>query len=291
MIALLLAVFIGLVSSLVYIFIDQKPQAPLIISNVTTPPGGNDTIIGTTNATNATDANVTANITLGNLSNVTKVPNATMPHKTKLVIIIDDVVNAHQVKKISSIPLKLTPSFLPPKKDTPDSPKLARNTEFYMVHLPTEALNFSAEPITLLTSDSYDDILKKLSKFKKDFPRAIYYNNHTGSKFTADLEAMKKLFRAMDALGLVFVDSRTTGETKAPDVAARLGKRLLQRDVFLDNDINVKDIKKQLRIAIDRSKERGFAIAIGHPHKETFEAISGSLKALSEVEVVYLKDL
>jgi polysaccharide deacetylase 2 family uncharacterized protein YibQ len=95
----------------------------------------------------------------------------------------------------------------------------------------------------------------------------------------------------MDALGLVFVDSRTTAETKAPDVAARLGKRLLQRDIFLDNDINVKDIKKQLRLAIDRSKERGFAIAIGHPHKETFEAISGSLKALSEVEVVYLKDL
>ncbi|MDR3346275.1 MAG: divergent polysaccharide deacetylase family protein, partial [Campylobacteraceae bacterium] len=230
MIALLLAVFIGLVSSLVYIFIDQKPQAPIVISNVTTPHSGNDTIIGTTNATNATDTNVTANITLGNLSNVIKVPNATMPHKTKLVIIIDDVVNAHQVKKISSIPLKLTPSFLPPKKDTPYSPKLARNTEFYMVHLPTEALNFSAEPITLLTSDSYDDILKKLSKFKKDFPRAIYYNNHTGSKFTADLEAMKKLFRAMDALGLVFVDSRTTAETKAPDVAARLGKRLLQRD-------------------------------------------------------------
>jgi polysaccharide deacetylase 2 family uncharacterized protein YibQ len=102
---------------------------------------------------------------------------------------------------------------------------------------------------------------------------------------------MKRLFKAMDKLGLIFVDSRTTAQTKAPKIAESLGKKLLQRDVFLDNDIDAASIKKQLRLAIDKSKENGFAIAIGHPHKETLETIGNSIGELSEVEVVYLKDL
>ncbi|MDR2099437.1 MAG: divergent polysaccharide deacetylase family protein, partial [Campylobacteraceae bacterium] len=101
--------------------------------------------------------------------------------KPKLVIIIDDVAFPKQAEKILSIPLHVTPSFLPPKIEAPFSEELAQKCEFYMVHLPLEAANFKrAEKITLLTSDSYEVILEKLKKIKEQFPRAIYYNNHTG---------------------------------------------------------------------------------------------------------------
>jgi polysaccharide deacetylase 2 family uncharacterized protein YibQ len=242
--------------------------------------------ITTGNVTVATD-NVTAD-------NQTVQSNQTIQtiSKPKLVVIIDDVTFEKQLDDILSIPLKLTPSFLPPTTKTDFSAKIAKKTEFHMVHLPLEAVNFKTpEESTLLTSDSYDVILQKLKTLKMQFPNAIYYNNHTGSKFTADFDAMERLFRAMDEIGLIFVDSRTTADTKAPQIAKRDGKRLLQRDVFLDNVIEKRAIKKQILLAVTKAKEQGFAIAIGHPHKETFAALREFAQDCDEVEVVYIKDL
>jgi polysaccharide deacetylase 2 family uncharacterized protein YibQ len=244
--------------------------------------------------TNNTTVNITTtNIIESNISNQTIQENQTViSSKPKLAIIIDDVSFANQLNNILSIPLKLTPSFLPPVEKTNFSPKLANNVEFYMVHLPLEAMNFKKpEKGTLLVSDSYETILQKLKNLKAQFPHAIYYNNHTGSKFTADIEAMKRLFKAMDEVGLIFVDSRTTADTKAPQIAKKEGKRLLQRDVFLDNTIEKDMIKEQISLAIFKAKEKGYAIAIGHPHKETMEALRECIREFDEVEVVYLRDL
>jgi polysaccharide deacetylase 2 family uncharacterized protein YibQ len=224
-----------------------------------------------------------------------KTPPVTVPPaspKPKLVIIIDDVTFPSQIKKILSIPLHITPSFLPPKPETPFSEELAKKCKFYMVHLPLEAEQFEhPEAVTIWVNDSYDEIVKKLLQFKQKFPRAVYYNNHTGSKFTADLAAMRRLIDAMDELDLIFVDSRTTAKTKAPEIFAQQGRKLLQRDVFLDNEIEEGAIKAQLQLAIDKAKSRGYAVAIGHPHDKTLDTIAKSLEALRDVEVVYLKDL
>jgi polysaccharide deacetylase 2 family uncharacterized protein YibQ len=243
--------------------------------------------------------NQTTHPTLPPVSTIITDANKTPPSiaplintKPKLAIIIDDVTFPKQVKKILSIPLHITPSFLPPKPETLFSEELAKKCEFYMVHLPLEAMKFERpEAVTILVNDSYDEILEKLSRFKQQFPRAVYYNNHTGSKFTADLAAMRRLIDAMDELDLIFVDSRTIARTKAPEIFAEQGRKLLQRDVFLDNEIEESAIKAQLLIAINKAKERGFAIAIGHPHDKTLDVIMNSLEDLREVEVVYLKDL
>ncbi|MDR2080812.1 MAG: divergent polysaccharide deacetylase family protein [Campylobacteraceae bacterium] len=212
--------------------------------------------------------------------------------KPKLVIIIDDVAFPKQIEKILSIPLDITPSFLPPKPETPFSEELAKKCKFYMVHLPLEPVKLERlETVTVLVNDNYDEIFEKLSRFKRQFPRAVYYNNHTGSKFTADLAAMRRLIDAMDELDLIFVDSRTTALTKAPEIFAEQGRKLLQRDVFLDNEIEENAIKAQLLIAVKKAKEKGFAIAIGHPHDKTLDTIADSLDILKDVEVVYIKDL
>ncbi|MDR2790686.1 MAG: divergent polysaccharide deacetylase family protein [Campylobacteraceae bacterium] len=242
---------------------------------------------------------VMPNITVAH--NVTAPPQVVVPPqiiqppataKPKLTIIIDDVAFPKQIEKILSIPIALSPSFLPPKEGTAYPEEMISGREFYMVHLPLEAVNFKrAEKITLLTSDSYETILEKLKKIKEQFPHALYYNNHTGSKFTANLAAMRRLIDAMDELDLIFVDSRTTADTKAPQIFAEQGRKLLQRDVFLDNTIEEGAIKVQLSIAVEKAKEKGFAIAIGHPHDKTLDTIAKSLDILEGVEVVYLKDL
>ncbi|MDR2341444.1 MAG: divergent polysaccharide deacetylase family protein [Campylobacteraceae bacterium] len=238
---------------------------------------------------------VEQNATVSNATNETFQINQTIPpvtQKPKLAIVIDDVTFERQLNGILSIPLKITPSFLPPTAKSNFSDKLAKRTDFHMVHLPLEAVNFkSPEDGTLLVSDSYDVILQKLKKLKVQFPRAVYYNNHTGSKFTADFEAMQRLLKAMDEVGLIFVDSRTSVDTKASKVAAKYGKKLLQRDVFLDNVVEKNAIKEQILLSVAKAKRAGYAIAIGHPHKETIEALKEFAEDCDEVEVVYIKDL
>lgn len=213
--------------------------------------------------------------------------------KPKLAIVIDDVSFQFHLKRIKKTGLKITPSFLPPNKAHPDSAKIAQKSKFYMVHLPLEAISHnSPEYITLKTTDSYEYMEANIKKFKKLFPRAIYYNNHTGSKFTANLEAMDKLYKIFKEQKIIFLDSKTTALSKAEKLAKKYGIKYYARDVFLDNSLDLNYIKKQLSQAVNIAKRKGYAIAIGHPHKNTLKVITNSKKdILKDVEVVYLKDL
>lgn len=212
--------------------------------------------------------------------------------KPKLVIIIDDVAFKHHVDAIKSINLKITPSFFPPTKHHPDTPKFARNFKFYMIHLPLEAKNFTSEEIdTLRTSDSYDTISKRIRQIKRDFPNLTYINNHTGSKFTSDFDAMDRLLMVIKQENLRFLDSRTIDTTKVEAAAKKNSLQYIVRDVFLDHEDNKKSITKQLQKAVEIAKKQGKAIAIGHPYKNTIDVLKNSSAILKGVEVVYLKDI
>jgi len=212
--------------------------------------------------------------------------------KPKLAIIIDDVAYVHQTRLIKKIPFRVTPSFFPPTKRHPDTIKLAKDFRFYMIHLPAEALSFGRpEPETLKVGDSIQVVRKRIKQIKKWFPSVKYYNNHTGSKFTADFQAMDRLMGIMKEENLYFVDSRTTASTKAPKVAKKYGLELYSRDIFIDNSIEKNLIKKQLMKAVKIAKKRGYAVAIGHPHENTLKVLINAKEMLKDVELVYLKDL
>ena len=212
--------------------------------------------------------------------------------KPKLAIVIDDVAFAHQTRTIKKIPFKVSPSFFPPTKRHPDTVALSKSFPFIMVHLPTEALNYGrAEPKTLLVGDSYAKIKQRIQHIKRWFPRAKYYNNHTGSKFTSNYQAMDRLMRVMREENLHFVDSRTTAKTKAPEIAKKYKIHLYSRDVFLDNSPQKELIREQLKKAVSIAKKRGYALAIGHPHESTLQVLIHAKHILKGVELVYLKEL
>jgi len=214
-------------------------------------------------------------------------------YKPRLVIIIDDVAYRHQVDAIKSVNLKLTPSFFPATSAHPETPILARRFSFYMIHLPMQALGGfkGAEIGTLTVDDDYEKIAKKLQSIKRDFPNLKYINNHTGSRFTSDAAAMDRMMRAVRDENLIFVDSKTTSPTKVYGAAKKYSMPYIARDVFLDHDGSKAAVRKQLKYAVELAKKRSYAIAIGHPHKNTLEVLQESAKLLQEVEVVYLKDL
>ena len=214
-------------------------------------------------------------------------------YKPRLVIIIDDVAYKHQADAIKSVNLKLTPSFFPATSAHPETPVLARRFGFYMIHLPMQALGGfkGAEIGTLTVNDDYEKIAKKLQSIKRDFPNLKYINNHTGSRFTSDAAAMDRMMRAVRDENLIFVDSKTTSPTKVYGAAKKYSMPYIARDVFLDHDGSKAAVRKQLKYAVELAKKRSYAIAIGHPHKNTIEVLQESSKLLQEVDVVYLKDL
>jgi len=72
---------------------------------------------------------------------------------------------------------------------------------------------------------------------------------------------------------LFFLDSRTTPQSVGLSLAEQYGLRYVGRDVFLDNEIDVAKILAQLHQTEQVARRHGSAVAIGHPHAATIEAL------------------
>ncbi|PAF43037.1 divergent polysaccharide deacetylase family protein [Helicobacter sp. 11S03491-1] len=213
--------------------------------------------------------------------------------KPKLAIIMDDMAYPWQLKSLHSLELKITPSFFPYNPNNKFTPQMAKNEKFYMIHLPLEALHFYQSPQQWIkTGESKEKIEAYIQNIKQDFPDVHFINNHTGSKFTASYQDMKNLIEILEKYHITFVDSRTTPQTKAPEIYAQMNKPLLSRQVFLDNTSSIDSILNQIKQAIQIAQKKGYAIAICHPHQKTFEALKIAKKTLlKQVELVYIQDI
>ena len=220
-------------------------------------------------------------------------PNSSVKGHAKLVIIIDDVATFEHAGMIKSLGLKITPSIFPATKTHPDTPSIARSFEFYMIHLPMQAKHFDSPEIgTLTINESFESMLAKIKKIRKDFPRAVYTNNHTGSRFTSDFNAMDRAYMALIDQGFIFVDSKTIAQTAVAKAAKKHNQPYISRDIFLDDNPSAAAVRRELVAAVNLAKKRGYAIAIGHPKKNTIAVIKESKNnILKDVEVVYLKDI
>ncbi|EDP6893890.1 divergent polysaccharide deacetylase family protein [Campylobacter lari] len=212
--------------------------------------------------------------------------------KPRLAIIIDDMASHTHVDMLKKTNLKLIPSFFPPDKRHPYTAEFAKDFDFFMVHLPLAAIKYDkAELNTLHPSDDMQKISKRVAFVKEQFPKVKFINNHTGSLFTANKQAMEKLFSAFKQNDFIFVDSRTIGNSKAKNLVSHFEQPYIARDVFLDNEDDIAYIKNQLKQAVEEAKKKGFAIAIGHPREKTFKALVQSKELLKSVELVYLNEI
>ena len=213
--------------------------------------------------------------------------------KPKLVIIIDDAVSKSQKDKILNIGYPITMAFLPPNGVQKESAIIAQNLPFHMIHFPMQASkNFkNIEVNTLNISDSYETIEARVKQLRVLYPNATYTNNHTGSVFTENYEAMDKLFRALKKYNFIFVDSKTTPNSVAKELSIKYQMPYIVRDTFLDNDRSFSAIQNQLKDAIRVAKKQGFAIAIGHPYEVTFQVLKESKHLLNDVEPIFLNKL
>jgi polysaccharide deacetylase 2 family uncharacterized protein YibQ len=135
----------------------------------------------------------------------------------------------------------------------------------------------------------FDDML---SAALDAVPASIGLSNHTGSLLTQHREPMERLMQSLCKRGLFFLDSRTTSETIALDVARELGVPAVKRDVFLDHDPRPKSIDAAFERALRLARQNGHALIIAHPYSVSLSYLETHLAALPEdIQLVPVRTL
>jgi uncharacterized protein len=215
----------------------------------------------------------------------------------RLAIILDDLgSDRHAADAIFALPYPLTISILPHHPQSVEIAQEAHRRGYQvMLHLPMQAVgNERPETQELHSGMSASDVAALVDQWLQGIPDVAGVNNHQGSQSTADARLMDELMPVLRQHQLFYVDSRTTAATVAYDEAQRLGVRSGFRNVpFLDDVAEVGAVRRQLQLALRGAREKGEAIAIGHPHPATLEALREVLpQAESEgVNLVFVSEL
>lgn len=223
--------------------------------------------------------------------------NSSQAGEARLAIILDDLGNDRAAaEEIFGLPYPLTVSVLPGHAHSLEIAQEAHRRGFeVMLHLPMQSIgNETPEAQELHPGMPADEISPLFEQMMESVPFAAGVNNHQGSQATADPALMQELMPVLLKWNLFYVDSRTTAATVAYDSAQRAGVRSAFRNVpFLDDVVELPAIRKQLELAMRDARKKGAAVAIGHPHPATLQALREVLpQAMAGgVRLVFVSDL
>jgi len=217
--------------------------------------------------------------------------------KGELAIIIDDFgYNSEPINEFANINRAITFSVLPNRPySLQAAARGASSGHQVLLHLPMEPVDSKQQSethtVTLSMSDS--DIRSLVSQDISAIPGLIGVNNHQGSRATSDKRVMKNVLAILKSEQLFFVDSRTSGQSIAYDMARQLGVRTAANDLFIDNQSDIEYIKGQLRRAIQIAIKHGHAVVIGHARMNTAAAVSSMIPEIesSGVSLVFVSQL
>ncbi len=213
-----------------------------------------------------------------------------------IAVVIDDMgINRRRTKDISSINAPLTASFLTyaGALEQQVSAAAANNQEI-MIHVPMEAKsNANAAPDVLTTAMTQEDIRRRFEEMLAKIPHVKGINNHMGSKFTEDAARMETIMEVLKEHDLFFLDSKTSAKSQGKNAALKHQVAYANRHVFLDNENDRAYIDRQLALTVKLARKNGYAIAIGHPKSQTYEALKDWTAKLDpkEVRLVHLSEI
>lgn len=213
-------------------------------------------------------------------------PQTTLPladgQHPLIALIIDDMGLVHSASaRAASLPAPVTLSYLPyaPGLQAQVAQAAAKGHEI-MLHLPMEPLGRAKPgPGALLTHMDEDEIRAKTLAALDSFEGYRGINNHMGSKFTLDRNRMAAVIDLLRERDLFFLDSRTSPRSIGAELARAAGVPTALRDVFLDDDRSPQAIQAELARLETLARRKGQAIAIGHPHTVTLQALEAWIPA------------
>jgi polysaccharide deacetylase 2 family uncharacterized protein YibQ len=205
--------------------------------------------------------------------------------RPRISIIIDDL--GYQLdtgRRAIELPGPLAYAVLPV---TPRGRLLAetahRSGKEVLLHLPLQAVDHEGpdEPGGITLDMSRSAFAKRFSAALDSVPFAIGVSSHRGSLLTrhpGHMEWLMQEIRERDSL--FFIDSFTTHHSVALQIAREAGVAAAKRDVFLDNDRSAAALDKAFERLKWLARQRGVAVGIGHPYRETIDFLEVALPKL-----------
>jgi hypothetical protein len=156
-----------------------------------------------------------------------------------------------------------------------------RQNKEVILHLPMQSISSTAahEPNALNEAMDEDQLTTSVHALLAKVPFIRGVNNHMGSHLTEFDFFMRPVMDSIRGYnpGLYFLDSRTSPRSVAHAQALDAGLSSISRDIFLDNEPNPESIRLQFNIWLTQARERGSAIAIGHPYSNTIDVLRAQL--------------
>lgn len=222
----------------------------------------------------------------------------TAKDQIKVSIIIDDLGDHHREGMAAiALPGALTYAVLP---KTPFARELAITAycagKEIMLHQPMEAVAGNPlGPGGITEQMSLQQMERVLRENLQAVPYASGMNNHMGSRLTQNRQQMSWIMRAMQQIDpqLYFIDSRTTTETVALQVAQQQQMSAASRNVFLDHTPTPEAIALQFQRMITLAQQNGTAIAIAHTYPVTVATLRKLIPTLQQhnIELVHVSRL
>jgi polysaccharide deacetylase 2 family uncharacterized protein YibQ len=205
----------------------------------------------------------------------------------RIAIIIDDLgYQLHAGERTIALPGPVACAILPgaPRARYLANVANAQGKEV-LLHLPMQAVGpeTSVEANRMTLDMSRSSFAATFDAAFESVPHAIGINNHRGSLLTRHPGHMQWLMEELlEHDGLFFVDSFTTAESVALQIASELGVHATRRDVFLDPDKTSLTLHREFERLKSIARKRGSAIAIGHPYEATLTLLERELPRLAE---------
>jgi polysaccharide deacetylase 2 family uncharacterized protein YibQ len=216
----------------------------------------------------------------------------------RVAIIIDDMgYHLANGRRAIDLPGPVSFSFLP---GAPRARALAERAHAQgkdiLLHLPLQAANDDAAPgLSEIHIDmSRERVGYTFTEAMESVPYVIGVNGHRGSLLTRHPGHMQWLMEEIGAReSLFFIDSYTHHESVALQIAVENGVAALRRDVFLDPDPSPEAVEREFERLKTLARQRGHALAIGHPYPVTLELLERELPRLAEegFELVRVSEL
>lgn len=205
--------------------------------------------------------------------------------RSLIAILIDDAgLNRRNTARLAALQGPLTMAYMTYAENLERQSAAARAAGHeLMLHLPMEPLDHeqNAGPNALESGLEMAELRRRLLWGLNRLEGYVGVNNHMGSRFTAWEPGMALVMEELKRRGLLFVDSRTIGDSLGARMAERYAVPHADRDVFLDNDEEGAAVADRLAELEAVARRRGTAIGIGHPHDETVTALAEWLPTLA----------
>ena len=218
----------------------------------------------------------------------------------RVAIIIDDIgFDLAMADELMQLGAHLTLSIIPNQAFSTEIAVRAHKRGFEtMIHLPMEPNDYpDTDPGrgAIYVNLAASEITRRTNAFLEAVPHASGVNNHMGSRAMADGEVVKTMLASVASHNLFFVDSRTSAKTIGLQTARSMGMPSAERSVFID-EVGNSDVAyrvDKLRELIRLARERGTVIGIGHPSRETIDALRHVIPEFLEagVEIVYSSEV